>query len=134
MKVWIGYGSEHSANLVIIGKFASSDKARATLDLLNEATRIARADEQAGRLTAGEPATKFSDDQIEFYKRTSLSLDPEQLLYEFHARQESDRVVVTTEEMAINSLLSALLHGGAKIEVYSAHEHGGPYGRGTNRS
>ena len=47
MKVWIGYGSEHSANLVIIGKFASGKKANAALALLNEATRIAREDEAA---------------------------------------------------------------------------------------
>ncbi|TRC87672.1 hypothetical protein FJV80_13145 [Mesorhizobium sp. WSM4310] len=131
MKVWIGYGSEHSANLVIIGKFESAGAAKSTLDTLTEATNIALADEAAGRLKAGEVTKNFSKDQLEFYQRTNLALDPEQLLYEFHARVEGDRVVITTEESEINSLLKALLHGGAKIEVYSAHDHGGPYGRRT---
>ena len=28
MKIWLGYGSEHSANLVIIGKFELAKEAR----------------------------------------------------------------------------------------------------------
>jgi hypothetical protein len=134
MKVWIGYGSEHSANLVIIGKFASGKKANAALALLNEATRIAREDEAAGRLKAGELTTKFTDAQMKLCEKTNFSVnfgDPEQLLYDFDSKVEADKVVITTDEMEINVFLKILIHEGAKVEVYSAHEHVGQYGRQT---
>jgi hypothetical protein len=132
MKIWFGYGSEHSANLVIIGEFKNADEAQRSLDLLNEATQIARADEDAGHISAGTVTRQISEAQIDFFKRTSLPLGyggPEQLLLEFHPRREGNRVVITTEEDEINAILRILLHGGAKMEVYSAHDHTGPYGR-----
>lgn len=133
MKVWMGYGSEHSANLVIIGKFENANKAAEALDLLNQATAIARADEAAGRLKAGDVSKHFSDAQLELFGKTNLSLGyggPEQLLNDFSAKQTRDQVVITTEELEINSFLQILLHKSAKVEVYSAHDYPGQHGRG----
>ncbi|MDX3967702.1 MAG: DUF6375 family protein [Bradyrhizobium sp.] len=134
MKIWFGYGSEHSANLVIIGEFKGADDAQSSLDLLNRAVEVARSDEKAGRLNAGAVASKFTDAQMDLFRATELSLnygDPEQLLLDFDARREGKKVVITTEEQDINAFMKVLLHGGAKVEVYSAHAHGGPYGRRT---
>jgi hypothetical protein len=133
MKIWTGYGSEHSANLVIIGKFESAKVAQEALDLLNEATRIATADEAAGHIKLGSPATKFSDAMMKlFTERNFMAFghnDPEQLLYEYSASRDNDKVVIKTEEHDINAFIKILLDGRAKIEVYSAHNHDGPYGR-----
>lgn len=134
MKLWNGYGSEHSANMVLIGTFESSDKAEEAVKLLKDATDVARADEAAGRLVAGKPPTSFSDGMMELYKRTNLSLnygDPEELLYDYDAAREGDRVIITTDEMLLSAFVKVMIHGGAKIQVYSRHDHSGPYGRPT---
>lgn len=132
MKVWYGFGSEHSANLVLIGEFETADLANETLDLLNEATDIARADEAAGRLNAGTVLKGFTDDQMEFFKKTNLSFnygDPESLLFDFDAKRVDSSVVITTEEFEIGAFMKTLLHKGAKIQVYSAHDHPDGFGR-----
>jgi Family of unknown function (DUF6375) len=134
MKVWIGYGSEHSANLVVIGQFKSPKEAQEALDLLNKVTTIARADEASGLLKAGSPSTKFSDAMLKFCSDSNFMSfglnDPEQLLYEYSASRDTDKVIVKTEELEISPFLKVFINGGAKIEVYSAHNHQGPYGRG----
>ena len=132
MKIWMGYGSEHSANLVIIGKFKSDDKAEAALKLLEEATTVARADEANGLLSPGAVTNKFSPAIMDLYKRTNFSMnygDPEELLFDYNAKRDANKLVVTTDETQINTFLKVLLHYEAKIEVYSAHNHTGPYGR-----
>ena len=134
MKIWYGFGSEHSANLVMVGTFKSDEIAQKALDLLNEAASIARNDEVSGHITAGEITNTFSDGIMELFHRTNLSLnygDPEELLYDFDARRTGNKIVITTEELGVNVFLKVFLHGNAKIEVYSAHDHGGPYGRRT---
>jgi hypothetical protein len=134
MKVWIGYGSEHSANLVIIGTFKSPQEAQTSLDLLVEATRIARDDEAAGLLKAGSPGTGFSNAMVAFFTASNVASfgynDPEQLLYDYWVSRDENKVIVKTEEMEISPFLKIFLDRGAKIEVYSAHSHQGPYGRG----
>ena len=135
MKLWNGYGSEHSANMVLIGTFESADKAEEAVKLLEEVTEIARADEAAGRLVAGQVPKDFSDGIMDLYRRTQLNLnygDPEELLYDYDATREADKVVITTDELLLSAFIKVMLHGGAKIELYSRHEHNGPYGRPTH--
>ncbi|MFC4726087.1 DUF6375 family protein (plasmid) [Glycocaulis abyssi] len=135
MKLWNGYGSEHSANLVLIGEFEGVDKAEKALQLLNEVAEVAQADEADGLLEAGKVSTRFSDRVLDLLTRANLSLDygdTEELLYEFGARREGEKVIITTEELSLNAFMKVLLHGGAKIEVYSRHDHPGPYGRPTS--
>ncbi len=134
MKIWNGYGSEHSANLVIIGKFKDASSARDNLALLNEAIKVAESDSAAGKLEKAALNKTFTDGMMDLYRRTQLSFgytDPEQLLYEFNAKQEGDKIVITTNEIDINAVIKVLLHGSAKIEVYSAHDHDSIYGRQT---
>ncbi len=135
MKIWFGYGSEHSSNLVIIGTFKTEDRAKEALRLINEATELAAAESSAGRVVAGEPPDrKLSDPVLDFLRKYSVGImnrDLEELLYEFHARANGDKVVITTDEDNVNGLIKILLHGGAKIEVYSAHSHQSAYGRQT---
>lgn len=133
MKIWSGYGSEHSANLVIIGKFEAAGDAAKALRIIEEATQIARDDEAAGRIQAGHFPENYTKDMLDFLSKSSLMdfglTDPQDLLYEFNARTEGEKVVITTEETEVSAFLKILLSRGAKIEIYSAHNHDGPYGR-----
>ena len=124
MKIWCGYGSEHSANLVIIGEFETAEKAQAAADVLSEATNIMVAEEEAGNIKGGDVPTKYPDPllKLTMSKNVLFSLsDIEQLLYEYGQNVMGNQLIIRTDEYGINVFLSVMLQHGAKIQVYSAH-------------
>jgi hypothetical protein len=56
----------------------------------------------------------------------------EQFAYEVYVKVEGSDVVLTTEELDISAFLKVMFHHGARIEVYSAHDHPGT-GRGRGQ-
>lgn len=62
--------------------------------------------------------------EIEFHSIAPGELD--QFNYDFHAAQENDRLVVKTDETDISALLKFMIDKGARVEVYSAHDHPTP--------
>jgi hypothetical protein len=134
VKIWRGYGSEHSANLVIIGHFETAENAGAAAELLKSVTQVAREDEEAGRIVAGEVPSQYSEEMLDYLSRSNLSLsyaDTEALIYDFSTKVEGKDLVITTEELNINVFLTVMVRKGAQIEVFSAHDHPGRYGRQT---
>lgn len=146
MKIWNGYGSEHSANLVMIGHFKSVDDARsvveklnvlqngveADLDVLRNGVEADDADESISRLFE---AKRFSDQMLELLTKIGIySVGPSELgqfLYDVDWQSDGDKVVITTEEYDVSAFLKVLLDEGARVEVFSAHNHkGSGYGRG----
>jgi hypothetical protein len=127
MKVWAGYGSEHSENLVMIGRFADANDARQAKDLLDRLTTLANDEQTAGRLEAGKAPRRFSDQVREILWAANLhSLGPtelEQFLYDVTVKLEGKDVVIRTEEIEVSAFLKVLVDGKAKVEVYSAHFH-----------
>lgn len=135
MKVWYGYGTEHSMNLVMIGRFEDATTAERAHVLIKELTTALQAEEEAGRLTVGEPNDRYSDEVLKLLSDLNIhSIGPrelEQFLYDLDVRRDGDSIVVTTDETDVQALLKVLLDKGARIEVYSAHDHPGTgYGRG----
>jgi hypothetical protein len=61
MKVWVGYGSEHSMNLVMIGRFDDASDAAAAKWLIDRLTKIVSEEQAAGRMEIGDPTGRFSD-------------------------------------------------------------------------
>ena len=135
MKVWVGYGSEHSANLVIIGKFKTESSASEAKSMLERLATIAREDQDNGLLVPGGRASKFSEKMLEAITKTPTIpftyQDPEHLLYEHDIAQNGSNVVITTEEMSIEAFLKVFIQHEAKVEVYSAHDYASKYGRPT---
>jgi Family of unknown function (DUF6375) len=135
MKVWYGHGSEHSANLVIIGTFKTDQDAADTERLIRQMIEVVEEDAQAGRIEAGEPVKEFSERLMQVSKSENFWTfsygDPGELLFEHVIERDRNRIVVTTEDQQINALLKMLVHGSAKVEVYSAHAYPSPYGRPT---
>lgn len=132
MKIWIGFGSEHSANLVVIGKFESDAKAQEAFDLLKEATDVARSEESAGRIKLGEPSHEIPRAILDLAVQKNLALgynDPQELVYHYRALRDGDKVVIRTDETEVNAFVKVLLRFSGKIEVYSAHDFpNSPYG------
>ena len=133
MKIWKGYGSEHSMNLVMIGHFKEARDAQKVKDLLDQLTGQVMQDTEGGQIDK-LPRNRFTDTMIEFLSKVKLHIlstaELEQLLYDIRVDVDSNRVVITTDEVDVSTFLKVLLNKGARVEVYSAHEYSNTrYGR-----
>lgn len=135
MKIWHQHGSEHSANLVMIGYFedaTEATKAKETIDALTE--QVAK-DQETGALVFGSPSERYGKEMLNLLGRLNVALigpgELEQFAYEVNVKVEGKRLVVTTDELDIAAFLKVLFLRGARIELYSAHDHPGTgHGRG----
>lgn len=134
MKIWHSYGSEHSSNMVLIGTFKTEEDAAKIERLFSELETVATEENQAGRLSSAWENTKFSERLMEFFRSENIwdfgYNDPAIFLYEYNVRRAGEQLIVTTEEAEFSAFLKLMLKGGAKIELYSAHNYPGRYGRG----
>ncbi len=136
MKIWYAHGSEHSANLVMIGHFenlGAATKAKEILDAIGQQVAV---DEQSGTLVVGSPSERFGKHMLELLIKLEVhSLAPhelEQFAYDVSVDVQGSDVVVTTEEIDVSAFLKVLFNRGARVEVYSAHDYEGTgYGRGS---
>lgn len=130
MKIWAGYGSEHSMNLVMIGHFRSADEARETLEIIDMLSV-----KLVGKVDYASHTDRFTDDVLELLRQTSCYLftpsEIEQFLAEKNTQLEGDKLILTTEESEISSFLKLMIHKGAKVEIFSGHDYPETgYGRG----
>lgn len=130
MKIWYGYGSEHSANLVLIGNFKSTEDAKKIHSLIKELT-----DELQDKIDFEIPKDRYDDDVMDLLReKKCYSIEPfelEQFLYDMDFQLEGDKIILKTEELSISAFVKLMINGGAKIEIYSAHNYpDSKYGRG----
>ena len=125
MKIWNSYGSEHSANLVMIGTFKtveSAEKAKAAIDAL--VTFVNESGEDYNN------ATRFSAKQRELYRKEEIggvaSLAPQeffQFCLDVPLEQKGAKIEIRTDEMDVSAYLKVFIDHGAKLEIYSAHDY-----------
>jgi Family of unknown function (DUF6375) len=122
MKVWIGYGSEHSANLVMIGTFkdvTSAEKAQAVIDQIKEYMMESGDDHR--------DAERYSEPIMELLKRVNFydvrPSELEQFTYDVSCDRDGDRITIRTDESDVSAFLKVLIDKGARVEVYSAHAY-----------
>jgi len=135
MKVWRLFGSEHSANLVMIGRFKEVTDAIKAKEVIDSIITQVRADEAAGLLKTGDLPDRYTDGMLELFQRVEVHTirpeEVEQFSYEVTVKVDGKNVVLTTEEMDVSVFLKVLIDEGARVEVYSAHKYPGTgYGRG----
>lgn len=127
MKVWIGHGSEHSANLVMIGRFADAEQARAVEEAFRQITEQASSDTEEAFANLRDPDSRFSDEMLELLgKLKSYSLGPvdvEQFRYEYSLERRDAEISIHTEELDVQGFLKLMIDKGARVEIFSAHEH-----------
>jgi small ligand-binding sensory domain FIST len=129
-KVWYGYGSEHSSNLVMIGRFKSAEKAAKVKETLDSLAKQQAEDGHASSALTGDQSDEFTDDMLNLLREASIhSIAPhelEQLNYAVNVAAKGTEVVVTTDEIEVSAFLKILIATGAKVEVYSLHDHPKP--------
>ncbi|MDZ8226885.1 DUF6375 family protein [Nostoc sp. ChiVER01] len=130
MKIWGGYGSEHSMNLVMIGQFKSIDDARKTKQTIDQLT-----EKLADKIEVGRTQNRFEDEVFALLKDANIytlgPLELEQFLYDVSTRIEEDKLILTTDESEVSAFMKLMIDRGAKIEIFSAHDYpDAEYGRG----
>ena len=131
MKIWNSYGSEHSANLVMIGHFKDAGAAEDAKDLIEQLQAF------VGTSDVAEGDERYDDTVRQFLRGIEFySVGPsemEQFRYDFHVKHQDDKVVITTDEIEVSALMKLLFDKGARTEIYSAHDHSGTgHGRDTS--
>lgn len=122
MKTWNSYGSEHSANLIMIGRFkdaASAIEAKEAIDAIT------------GFMTSGEAdgtnPGQYPEGLMNILRRVGFfSLAPselEQFTRENHLELKDEQVIITTDEPDVSAFLKLMVDKGARVEVFSAHVH-----------
>jgi len=130
MKTWNSYGSEHSANLVMIGRFKdaeSAEKAKEAIDLI---TDFMSSD------NAQRPSPDcYPDGLTDLLQKVRFhSLSPgelEQFTMDIRSEQKEEQVVITTDEPDVSAFLKLMVDKGARVEVFSAHDYPDSNGRDT---
>lgn len=135
MKIWTGYGSEHSQNLVMVGRFETAADAERAKILLDELEGLVAEEVEAKRFEVGKGNQRFSDVLLAKLRALNVySLRPselEQFAYDVRVHREHSTVVITTDESEISGFLKILVDSKAKVEVFSAHFYPNEgYGRG----
>lgn len=127
MKIWYQHGSEHSANLVMIGHFADANGAKEAKEIIDALMEQAARDLDAGTLVLGSSAERYEEEMLDLLRRLNVaSIGPaelEQFIYEADVELEGRKVVITTDELDIAAFLKVLFLRGARVEIYSAHVH-----------
>jgi hypothetical protein len=135
MKIWYQYGSEHSANLVMIGHFNDETEATKAMEIIDAITEQVSKDQDNGTLVIGSPSERYGTEMLDLLGRLNInSIGPqelEQFAYDVSVMVEGNNVVLKTDELDISAFLKVMFNHGARIEVYSAHNHPDTkYGRG----
>lgn len=127
MKIWRGYGSEHSSNLVMIGRFKTVAGAAEAKRIIDRLTEQIRADVKAGLMDETDTPQRFTDHIMELFKEVETYIvapaELSQFNYEFSVEVQGDTLVLTTEEYDISAFLKILVNGGARVEVFSRHDY-----------
>jgi hypothetical protein len=133
MKIWSGYGSEHSMNLVLIGKFKRVQDAERTEKNIEKLSDQALKDDSHSVYFAEPEDQRFSGDMLSLLRSLKLNTlgpaDLGQLVSEHHLEREGDQITVTTDEAEISAFVKLFIEAGAKVEVFSAHDY--PAGSST---
>ena len=130
MKIWYGYGSEHSMNLVMIGHFKNTEDSGKAYRLIQQLTN-----ELKDKIDVDPQRDRFDEDVMNVLKETGCyNLSPielQQFLYDVSTRLDKDKIIITTDESEISAFLKVMIENGAKVEIYSAHNYPDTdYGRG----
>ncbi|WP_164111997.1 MULTISPECIES: DUF6375 family protein [Sphingobacterium] len=124
MKIWNSYGSEHSANLVMIGSFRTKAEAEDANNAIEQIKEYLSDSQESY-----EDGTRFSKPLRELLMTLKVyTLAPreiDQFNYDARAELKDDRIVITTEESDFSAFLKILIEFNAKVEVYSAHTYTG---------
>lgn len=127
MKIWTGYSSEHSMNLVLIGKFKQAKDAEDVADVIKKLGDQATKDDAYAIAHATPEDQRFSDGMMALIRQFQLyTLAPEELgqfNFDHSIEQDGDTIKISTDEADVSAFIKLFVDSGARVEVYSAHHY-----------
>lgn len=127
MKIWTGYGSEHSANLVMLGKFKSQEDATGFLAELEKLKELVRDESSEDGIFLNFPKRILEElfsERIRFC-RDFAPHDLDDFLQELNHEQRAEDPSVLefrSDNTGWAGLIKMLLNAGARIEVFEEGE------------
>jgi len=129
MKIWNGYGSEHSMNLVMIGRFKEVRDADTVKKVIDQIAQQVSTESSSASGDDSRSQNRYSDAMLKLLGTLSVNtigpIELEQFLYDVSVEVEGNTIVVKTDESDISAFLKVLIEKGARVEVYSAHDYPG---------
>ncbi len=127
MKIWQSFGSEHSANLVIIGRFTRTEDAASALKEIEHMQTKVNDDLAEGRFNPFDFDDRYPDALLDVAKEINLwTLTPNDyasFAYDVQFQLNGNQLVCRTDDEEVLGFIKLLVRRGAKIEVFSAHDH-----------
>jgi Family of unknown function (DUF6375) len=128
MKIWRGYGSDHSANLVMIGEFKTEEDAHRVYELIDVVSRIAQSDSEKGVFEHWSKNEQLSEETANRLRELELfSLSPSDVSDFAFWNPSIEKVGKTlcfrSDDVEIGGFVKLMVAAGAKVRVYSAHEY-----------
>ena len=122
MKVWQSYGSEHSMDLVMIGRFKDVNDAEETKEIIDSLF-----DNLQDKVRIEAPEDRYSDEVLKLLRCKKVTfLAPQELnqfLFDIRVELNGSEIRVTTDEQDVSGIQKIMLNRGAKIEIFSAHDY-----------
>jgi len=125
MRIWRSYGSEHSMDLVLIGKFVTVSGAEAAVERMEALKVLAEAewsddDDWLRRDQRMPAALRDGLMNLQLYEMGREDVD--NYVFEHSIKRNGSTVRVTTEESEVQGFLKVLIRLGARVEVFSRHD------------
>ena len=123
MKIWTGYGSEHSANLVMIGKFKSAEDATSFLAELEKLETMVQEDPSTDEVFYEFPK-QMLDKLVYGTIRFCRDFEPKDLndfrqdLHRNQLEENPSMVEFRSDVTGWAGLIKMLLNAGARVEVF----------------
>lgn len=122
MKIWKSYGSEHSANLVMIGRFKDEASAEKALEAIEKVTELMGTIPDSDR-----DSRRFPDEALEVLREcNAFNLSPaelEQFIFGVHPSLEGTQINIRTDEPDLSAFMKLMVDFGARVEVYCASDY-----------
>ena len=118
MEIWNSFGSEHSADLVMIGSFKCAEDAQNVKDLFDKL-----ADGLRDKIDFGSSTGEYSREVINLLNGLNCySCSPyelEQFLYPSDIEVHDNKIVLKTEEIDVSVYFKLMILYGARVEIFS---------------
>ena len=119
MKIWNAYGSEHSMNLIMIGRFKDAGAAEAAKDAIEELQQYFMEHEPDKETYSMEIMQLLGKCKV----HTVSAAELDQFRYDFSMRAAKQEVVIKTDESDVSALWKVLIERGAKVEMFCGHDY-----------
>ena len=128
MKIWYGYGSDHSANLVMIGEFKTEEDAERVYQLINTISENANSDLAEGVFNYSSSNEQLSEDTESRLRELKLfHLSPSDVsdfaFWNPSVEKTGKTLTFRSNDVEIGGFVKLMVAEGARVQVYSAHEY-----------